>query len=454
MHVWHARGLPAPAAWLDTLPHARAAGLPGKLDQLGQRLFGRGKDEEGARLVKKLCRPNDRGEFRPLTRLDAARLLRYNVADVLLLARLYQAVDGKAEPEVLELDRLINGRGVALDRELAEALIRLEREAQAAAAASVEGLTEGRLRADDLRSDKKIKAWLRSRGVSLPNLQKGTVQQQLARADLDPAARGVLEARQAVKRIATSKLENALAACDDDGRLRHLLVYHKAHTGRWAGRKVQPHNLPRPHKDLEDVEALLAGVGDADRFRQALPAGVAIADAVAALIRPCFVAPAGKLLVIADLAGVEARGVAWCAGETRQLELFARGADNYLDFGGKIFGRPVTKADKRERAVGKEAVLGCGYSMGARKFAERCGASGVDLAAAGTTAEEVVEGYRDAYPAIAGTKVCSGGRVWRRGGLWRDVEAAARAAIQTGAQRWAGKCTFFREGTSLVIGLS
>jgi DNA modification methylase len=453
-HVWAARGLPEPSAWLDTLPEARACGLPGKLDQLGQLLFGAGKDKEGERLVRRLCHPGRRGEFPPFDLEDAVAVLRYNVADVLLLARLYEAVAGHAEPNVVALDLAINGRGVAFDCALAQALIALEVQASREAGAEAERLTGGAVKAGDLRRTAFILDWLRSRGVELPNLQKGTVRQLLLdRPDLDTGVRGVLEARLAVNRVTAGKLQSAVTTCDGDGRLRDLFVYHKAHTGRWAARRVQPHNLPRPHPDLHDLGPLRAAAGDLPGFRRAMPSSVGLADALSALIRPCFRAAQGKVLCIADFTGVEARGVAWCANETGLLRLFARGGDPYCDLAAKIFDRPVTKEMKRERGVGKEAVLGCGYGMGPDRFAETCAARGVDLAAAGITPEGVVEGYRDAYPAVAGTKVCADGFSRREGGLWNGVEDAARLAVGKGATGRAGWCEFYREGDALVVRL-
>jgi DNA polymerase bacteriophage-type len=170
-------------------------------------------------------------------------------------------------------------------------------------------------------------------------------------------------------------------------------------------------------------------------------------------VRPCFRAGPGKVLCVADYASVEARGVAWCAGEATLLEAFARGDDTYCQLASKVFGRPVTKGMKRERAVGKEAVLGCGYGMGADRFARRCEERGIGLAAAGVTAEDVVEGYRDANPAIAGTRVTRNGISRREGGLWRDVEAAAREAVERGVIGWAGRCEFERDGDALAVRL-
>jgi len=453
MRVWEVKGLPKPSAWLDTLPEARAAGLPGKLDELGQRLFGIGKDKEGLALIRQLCRPNKRGEFLPFNRHNALKVVRYNIADVVLLAKVYGVVQGHAEPEVLALDRAVNDRGVAFDADLARALIELEAREGKAICQEMEHLTAGAVKASDLRRTEHLKRWFGSKGVKLPDLQKAMIQRLLAeQPNLEPAVKGVLQARLAVNRVTAGKLESALAACGPDGRLRDLLIYHKAHTGRWTGRGVQPHNLPRPHPALKDLGPLLDAAHDPDHFRKALPAGVGLADALSALVRPCFRAAPGKVLAIADFAGVEARGVAWCAREQSLLELFNRGGDPYCELASKLFGRPVTKEMKRERGVGKEAVLGCGYSMGWRRFAEGCKAKGVDLEAAGVTAEAVVEGYRDAYSAIAGSRAEQGSR-GRQGGLWNDVEAAAWSVVSMGLTCWAGQCEFSRQGDALVIRL-
>jgi DNA polymerase len=453
-HVWREAGLPEPPAWLDTLPEARAAGLPGGLDALGRRLFGRGKDPGHKELLRKYCRPNRRGEFRPLDREAATRIARYNLADVLLLSRLYKVVRGHAEPEVLALDGVINGRGIAFDTDLAGSLMRLGALEAQAVGEEVERLTNDAIKAGDLNNVKRLRGWLKDQGLDLPDLKKVTVKQALqARDRLKPEVTHVLEARLAVARVTAGKLQRAVAARDDDGRVRDLLVYHKAHTGRWAGRDVQPHNLPRPHDDLRDLDALLGATGNLQAFRGALPSGVTVADGLSALVRLCFRAGPGRRLLVADYASIEARGVAWCAGERGLLDLFAEGGDSYCDLATRIFGRLIARKDKRERNVGKQAVLGCCYGMGAAKFAARCAAFGVDLAAAEVTAEQVVEGYRDAYPAIAGTRVWHSTFSRREGGLWHHVEAAALAAVGRNEVRCAGRCEFLRRDDALVVRL-
>ncbi|MGD9649030.1 MAG: DNA polymerase, partial [Pirellulales bacterium] len=453
-HVWRAKHFPEPSAWLDTLPLARAAGFPGALDQLGKQLFGVGKDP-GAALLKKVCRPDRKGNFPALTPADLATIARYNLADVLLLAKLYDRVRDHGEPDIICADQAINARGIAFDTQLAKQLIALDKRHVAAAMAEVERATAGTVRGADLRRVKFLLEWLAARGTSLPNLKFDTIDTALNSGlrDRDPIAATVLKARQVSVRVTGSKLEEALATVHDDGRLRDLLVYHAAHTGRWSGRGVQPQNLPKSHRKLKDLAALLAVVDDFDALKHALPAGVDIGDALSTLVRPCFRASSGKLLVIADYAAIEARGLAWCAEEQSLLEAFFAGKDVYCGLASQFYPFEVTKAHTTERGVGKLGMLGCGYSMSAAKFDEYAISFGINLTAAGLTAEAVVEGYRNAYPAIAGTLVEDDDRQYRIGGIWREVEAAARDTISTGATNEAGRCIFSRSNGALVIEL-
>lgn len=461
-HVWRAKHLPEPSAWLDTLPAARAAGLPGKLDKLGELLTGRGKDE-GAALLNHFCKPNRQGQFPPFTGLDVTRFARYNVADVLLLQDVYQVVGNGCEPDVVAAHVAVNDRGVFFDARLAQALISLDGRLAAEAVARMEQMTGGAVTGGDLRRDGFLRGWLRSQGVELEDLRRETVEatlESMRQADLSCAGNGasavvsVLEARRVVSRITTSKLENGLAAADSDGRIKDLFSFHQAHTGRWAGRDLQPHNLPRPHHRLRDLAALINAADDPERFAALLPSGVNMEEAISSLIRPCIRASEDKLLAICDFASIEARGLAWCAGQLDLLEQFAQGVDVYSGLASQLYGFPVSKANAVERQVGKTAVLGCGYGLSARGFAVQAAKNHLDLVAAHITVEQVVEGYRDAYPAIAGTRTPSiNGRVQRTGGLWRDVETAAFQAIRFGEPGRVGRCDLDYDGSSLIVRL-
>jgi DNA polymerase len=458
--VWSAQGLPEPKAWVDTLPWARAAGCPGGLDAASCWLLDLSKDNAGAKLLAKYTRlVGKTKKFREIPPEDLAVLVCYNMIDTLLLAKLHPLLARHdSEPNLIQLDRTINARGVCVDRDLAQAALALEAEDSARLAREAEQTTDGTIKATDLNRTAFLGEWLESKGYSLPptekdrpSLRKEIADGLLRRKNLPDDVRAVLVARRATGRVTTKKLEKALALGDADGRLRNQFVYYGAHTGRWTGHNAQPQNLPKPHQDLKDLTPLIEAVHDGATFRTALPEGVSFSDGLSALVRPCFVAGPNRTLAIADFASIEARGVAWLAGEETLLDAFRLGRDSYCELASKIFGRTITKKDKQEREIGKIAVLGCGYNMGAKRFAVTCKNKGVDLAAANTTPEQVVTAFRDAFPRIAGVARASG--YGRANGIWKLVEFAAFTAVRDGQACRTGRCTFAKEGDALVITL-
>jgi DNA polymerase len=236
-----------------------------------------------------------------------------------------------------------------------------------------------------------------------------------------------------------------------------LLVYHQAGTGRWAGRGFQVHNLPKPRVKRFPTEQLFAMYRDGNLTPDTIKGlGLSVPDAIGGLIRGCLVPAPGNIFLVADYAAVEARGVAWLADEERLLEKFNADKDVYLDLATTLFGRPCTKADEKERGVGKIGILGCGYGMSAIKLAMNCSLDGINLAASGTTAEAVVEAYRNSYPAIAGyvaDVIPDTGHVVRRQGLWQRLNDAAMSTVQKGCVEVAGRCVFVMRGPDLVVEL-
>lgn len=450
-HVWEAAGLPAPTSWLDTLPMARAAGMPGKLHDLGKQLLGLGKDQVGADILSKLCRPNSKGRFIPLNNEYAELLARYNIVDVLICREVFRRFAGCIEEDLLQIDQVINERGIAFDIPLAKRLNQIAQKSIHRAGRRAKQATKGVITPIDLRRNNYLLKWLRSRGVQLPNLQRATIEGVLANADMPEDVRAVLVARLSSTRITTAKLAVGLEHVDEDGRLRHLLLYHGASTGRWTGRTVQPQNLARPEKKLGDVCELIPHCTSLKSLESHLPSGCSLDDALAGLIRPCFCAAPGNVLVIADFASVEARGVAWCAGEEELINQFAGGGDVYCALASRLFGRSISKADDRERAIGKVAILGCGYGMGDTKFGETCIKNGVDLLAVGLTPKHVVEAYRNAYPRIAGQLTQTPTRLFRKGGLWKSLESAVRKSIETRQSQAVAYCGISYCGQDLAI---
>jgi hypothetical protein len=278
-----------------------------------------------------------------------------------------------------------------------------------------------------LRSQPRSLALLQSLGVGVEDLRRATLQGWLETNDADPFVRDLILARIGETRITSAKLRRGVEQVGADGRIRGSLFYHGAHTGRWAGRGMQLHNLPRPSKKADPdklVPLVLAGASPEDFLRAAGSLGSG--EALSALIRSCFVPEGGGWLGVADYSNIEARVLLWNVGDEVGLDVFRGGGDPYKAFAGKLWGVCPDAIDDARRSVGKVGVLGCGFGLGRVRMAGYAASLGVDLEKAGTSPEAVVEGWRDANPLVAGERT---GREWngvaiRKGGLWKDLEAA------------------------------
>lgn len=412
---------------IDTSELARRAGLPGALDALGKRWLGLEKDKDASRFTTSLsqCRrpsgaknPNAisadlwrtmtdedkraRGMQTEITAEVMGRVVPYCELDVRIMAEGWPRLSEwlGLEDDVEAADRAINDRGVGLDVELCEALLACD-----------EANSEGAIYAVAYELDMTIadvRAAARSpvqfcAATGAVDARKGTV------ADIDhPLAR----ARQALASIAAGKLRAGLARVSDDGRLRDTHRYYGGHTGRWAGRGMQLQNLPRPDKRYEEwTDAQICAL--ADRVREgrhiATPAEINL------LLRGTLCAREGHTFAVCDFSGVEARALAWCAGDFDALDVFVSGRDPYKVAASEIFGVAYEDVDKPMRQVGKIAELACGYGQGGAKFAETAALMGADLDAAGVDSFEVVARWRQLHaPSVA---------------FWGDVERAFRAAI-------------------------
>jgi len=185
-----------------------------------------------------------------------------------------------------------------------------------------------------------------------------------------PELQHIWDARVVVKsRIAETRAQRFLDACNEDGTLSVPLRYYAAHTGRFGGtEKINMQNLPRGSE-----------------------------------IRKSLIAPEGRLVYVADLSNIEARMLAWLAEEQDLLQAFARNDDVYSQFASQVYGRTINKHDDpTERFVGKTAILGLGYGMGANKFQTtlQSGAMGPPMEFTSEEAHEVVSTYRTTYPGI------------------------------------------------------
>lgn len=471
--------IPAPR-WRCLMARAAYGNLPLKLAMAGKVLAAEErKDDKGHRLMMRLAKP-----ARPTVKNDNARRLHtpgaldelaaYCRQDAIAEAALLRFLPELPAMEVdaFALDRVINDRGVAVDLDLVRRLRALAMELADLQRDLLRTETGGRV-----EKETKLAAladWLRDRGVSV-SVGKGAMDKDAvgvylagcnARLATNPgdedarAARTVLRLRQALGRSSFAKFDTLLAATGPDGRLRGAVQYGGAHqTLRWAGRLVQTQNMPKgilgsnPAKGptyaaaraavldgaAPSLPMLVAMYGEgveelspAEREAGQTPGLPAV---LASLLRCCFVAPRGKVLGVADYNAIEARGVFWLADDAAGLGAFASGACVYCLAASAIVGRPITKADKERNRLGKPTVLGCGYGMGAAKFADT-----FDMDEA--TGSKAVGAYRSTFPGVPA--------------LWKAVERAAVAACKEHGRAFAasgGRVLFKHNGRHLLARL-
>lgn len=381
-----------PEPWTDTMALAGEHGYPRKLEQLAVALGGEKKDTAGTRLINLFCKPNRKGErVMPEDKPDEwMQFLEYGRQDVVVLREVEQALPGwpnEAERQAYLTDQRINDTGIAVDRDMVVAAINVGAQnatEQMAEARQLTGL-------ENPNSGPQMLGWLKAQGLTVSNLQKDTVT-ALLQGDLEPTVRRVLELRQELALVAGKKYQAALDRINPDNRLRGSFAFFGAHTGRWSGRGVQLQNLPSATIQPDEGE-------DVDVAIQAAALDVLMetpvdAHTLKALVRAMFVGP----FTVVDYASIEARVLAWLAGEEWALQAFRDGRDIYVETAERMGGMT--------RKEGKVAVLALGYNGGVNSL-RAMGAEGEDH-----KLKKLVYQWRDANENIVG--------------LWSEMEAAFR----------------------------
>lgn len=399
-----ASGRPCPPIerWRDTMVQALAHGLPGALDALCDVLgvpMDKAKHKAGKDLIKLFCQPRPKNaKLRRATRethpVEWQRFLDYAGADIEAMREVYRRLPqwnygdrtdyGRLEIARWHLDQRINDRGFQVDLDLAEKAIALIDEEQGRLADQTYIATGGDV-ARATQRDALLEHLLSEYGVVLPDLRASTLERRIDDPDLPPALRELLSLRLMTSTTSTSKYK-ALTTAQTGGRLRGTLQYNGAsRTGRWAGRKFQPQNLPSRGllplpKIREGIEAIKGGyvrVLGEDYFDNVMLL-------TASTIRGCITAPEGKRLCIADLSNIEGRMLAWEAGEEWKLQAFRDfdagiGHDLYVMAYAKSFGVDPSSVTKKQRAVGKVQELALGYEGGVGAFVTFAAGYGIDL---------------------------------------------------------------------------
>jgi len=369
------------------------------------------KDKEGAKvLARHYTTPP-----REIPQEDLEVIVKYCMQDVEVEREIHRILGDlpAQELKVWQLDQKMNNRGVCFDSKLATNCIDKMESAKDSLNAELLRLTDGKV--ERPTQGARIIKWLAERGVKAKDMAKDTVADLLT-CELDDDVREVLLNRQRGSGSSTRKFAKGLEMVGMDGRIRGSLKYHGATTGRWAGSGIQPQNLPRGN--VNDTDALADAIVQHDWDTAVSMAGN-VFDAGKSAIRPMLKARDGKTLFIVDYSSIEARVLAWYAGQSDLVQAFHDGADIYCTFAEKVFKRAITKADKKERMIGKQAVLGLGYGMGARKFQATLGSFGTTVTL--DFAQSVVDTYREAYPNIRN--------------LWYSLDRGAVEAVQYGESK-------------------
>lgn len=363
-----------------TMAMAYAMGLPGSLDGCAAALgITERKDAAGGRLMLQLSKPKTE---EPLTWWDDAERLQklydYCRQDVVVeraagnrMLRL-----SPYEKKVWKLDWEINKRGITADVptiKLAIALVECEKDRLNTEMRKVTGNNVAACSAVQ-----QIKDYLEFYGVTGDGLDKAMLAEHLTKVDLHPIARRVLELRAEAGKAATAKFTPMVTRAGPDNRVRGCFQYSGANTRRWAGRGIQLHNLKRPKKDTpveQIIEDIAAGCTAAQLdMWYGSPMGL-MGDCT----RSFLMAAPGSELLVADFSAIEARVLAWLAGQNDVLEVFRSGQDIYKVAAASIFGVKIEDVTDDQRQVGKVAILALGYGGGVGAFQTMAKGYGVKM---------------------------------------------------------------------------
>lgn len=407
-----------PESWHCSMIHARTLGLPSSLAEVGKVLgIEQQKMTEGKALIKFFCVPYDTIDgvpqfHNPKDYPDKWEIFKaYNKRDVEAELEIDRKLSRFSVPNFIwqefYLDQEINDRGILVDMQLADKAIGLDAEAKEELTVEMQRLTG----IENPNSVYQLLDWLETQGYKSDSLGKAQVQ-ELIKTAKEPV-KSVLQMRLQLSKSSVKKYTAMKNTACSDNRARGMFSFYGAsRTGRWAGRNVQLQNLPQNHlPDLTEAKELVkyGSFEDIQMLYDDVP------DTLSQLIRTAFIPRQGMKFIVADFSAIEARVIAWLAGEEWRMKAFANGEDIYCASASKMFGVPVVKHGENGhlRQKGKVAELACGYggSVGAMK------AMGADaLGLSDTELKQIVTDWREASPHITE--------------LWWAVDRAVKKAIK------------------------
>lgn len=428
--------------WRDTMFHGLYCGYTAGLGATGAAIGlpqDKKKDTTGKALIKLFCVPckptkKNGGRLRNLPHHEPEKwelFKNYCIQDVVTETEIYKRLSNfpvpQEEQELWVLDQKINAYGVKIDTELVRGALNINDIITAELteeAVQVTGL-------DNPNSAAQLGKWLKEKtGQDIENLQKGTVSELIGSLEDKEAVR-VLEIRQELAKTSIKKYVAMEEAICPDGRIRGLLQFYGANrTGRWAGRLVQVQNLPRNYLETLDYAREIVKSQDAD-FLKLVYGNVS--DTLSQLIRTAFVPSEGHKFVVADFSAIEARVIAWLAGEQWRQEVFATHGKIYEASASQMFGVPIELIKKgnpeyalRQKGKVAELALGYGGSSGAL-----IAMGALDMGLEEKELPDVVRRWRNANKRITD--------------LWYGIENAVIKLMETGETQGLKGIIFSRE---------
>lgn len=409
--------------WRDTMAQAAAAALPLGLGDCAKVIKAeQQKSKDGHNVMMQMCKPRTPTKNNPsewfMDPERLGKLAAYCQDDVRTEAGLHHHLpDLLPQEDQVWLEHIrCNRHGIYCDLEYVHAINKhIEAEQKA-----VKKLCTNRAGypGSNLTRVEFTRQFLASVGLETPDLAKLTLRELLKRDDLTEQQRIVLDCRRQIALTSTKKLTSMVNQACEDQRIRGTLAFHGAFTGRWAGRGIQPQNLPRGTK--VNVEELY------DHIMNLEPGSLGLLydkplDDMTTCVRQVLCAPPGKDLLCADYSAIEARLVFWLARDPNGLAMYnnfdaGHGDEPYrIAAAEDLYHIPISEVTSRQRAVGKQQILGCGYGMGAKRFAQQCFEYDIDLE--GMDPKFVIDRYRNKYDCVPAA--------------WARYEAAAIKALQT-----------------------
>jgi DNA polymerase len=432
-----------PAGWRCSMIWSATMGLPLSLEGVGTVLgLEKQKLTEGKKLIKYFCQPctptkANGGRTRNLPSDAPAKwtlFKKYNRRDVEtemgIKARLAKFPVPDFVWDEYHIDQEINDRGVRLDMDLIEKAIEMDARSRRELTAAMKKLTG----LENPNSVQQMKQWLSNNGLETDSLGKKAVAKLLKTAP--PELQTVLKLRQQLAKSSVRKYQTMQKAVCKDGRARGMFQFYGANrTGRWAGRLIQMQNLPQNHlPDLAEARALVKS-GNLDAVKMLYED---VPDTLSQLIRTAFIPKDGMLFYVADFSAIEARVIAWYAGETWRQNVFENGGDIYCASASQMFHVPVVKhginGHLRQKGKIAELALGYGGSVGALKAM-----GAIEMGLKEEELPPLVDAWRQTNPHLVK--------------FWWDVDHAVKEAVKCKHATSSYGLTFFCRSGMLFIRL-